>query len=141
MKQVILFFVCLLLISKIYCQVLADSTFKENYTKSYYLQKSRNQNSSALVLAIGGVLIFTATGIIASQNLDFINPVKHRYIAPIGLSIACVAGSIPLFIAAGRNKLKAAKVMACFKMQRIPVLQQTTINFQSYPAISFKLNL
>jgi hypothetical protein len=140
MKKIILFFACLLLINEAYCQTPSDSTSKENFTKQYYFQKSKNQKTGAWALVIGGVLIFTATGIYASNNLNLNSPVKHRHVVPIGLSIACAAGSIPLFIDAGRNKLKAIKATTCFKMEKIPVLQQTTINFQSYPAISVKLN-
>lgn len=140
MKKVILFSACLLLISRTYCQVLSDSSSKDNSTKAYYLQKSKNQKSGAWVLAVGGVVIFVATGIHISQNLDFNGPVKSHYGFPIGLSIACEAGSIPLFIAARRNKMKAIRATAYFKMEKIPILQQTTINFQWYPAISVKLN-
>ncbi|HUZ61367.1 MAG TPA: hypothetical protein VMU83_21510 [Hanamia sp.] len=70
MKKVILFFASLWLISETYCQVLSDSSSKGNTTKAYYLQKSKNQKTGAWVLAIGGVVIFTATGIYASNNLD-----------------------------------------------------------------------
>jgi hypothetical protein len=142
MKKIILFFACFLLISKTYCQVLPDSTSKENFTKVNYLQKSKNQKTGAWVLASAGVVIFAITGITASNNLDFsATRTKHKYAVPIGLSIACVAASIPLFIAAGRNKSKARQVAAYFKMENIPILQQTEINFHSYPAVSIKLCL
>jgi hypothetical protein len=142
MKKAILFFTCLLLISKTYCQVLSDSTSKGNFTKANYLQKSKNQKTGAWVLVSAGVVIFAVTGITASNNLDFgATHTKHKYGVPIGLSIACIAGSIPLFIAAGRNKSKATHAAAHFKIENIPILQQTGINFHSYPAISIKLCL
>jgi hypothetical protein len=141
MKKIILFFAFLLFINETYCQAVSYSMSKEKFTKQYYLQKSKNQKAGAWVLLIGGAAIFAGTGLYASQNLDFSSPEKHRHIVPIGLSIACVAGSIPLFIAAGRNKLKAAQLTAYFEMEQIPILQQTGINLRSYPAFSIRLNL
>jgi hypothetical protein len=142
MKKIILFFAYIFLISNTYCQVFSDSISKGNFTKAYYLQKSKNQKTGAWVLASAGVVIFAVTGITASNNLDFgATPTKHKYAVPIGLSIACIAASIPLFIAAGRNKSKAREAAAYFKMEKIPSLQQTGINFHSYPAISIKLCL
>jgi len=141
MKKFILFFALLLFINETYCQVVSDSMSNEKFTKQYYLQKSKNQKSGALVLLIGGAAILAGTGLYASHNLDFSSPQKHRYIVPIGLSIVCVAGSIPLFIAAGRNKLRAAHATAYLQMKQIPILQQTGINLHSYPAFSIRLNL
>ena len=123
MKKIILFFTCLLLISKTYCQVLSDSTSKGNFTKENYLQKSKNQKTGAWVLVSAGVVIFAVTGISASNNVGF-GPThtKHKYGVPIGLSIACIAGSIPLFIASGRNKSKAIHTASYFKMESISIL-------------------
>jgi hypothetical protein len=141
MKKSILLFACLLLISKTYCQVLSDSTSKGNFTKAYYLHKSKNQKAGAWLFVSAGLSIVLMTGLNAS-GLDF-SAVhrKHRYEVPIGFSIACVAASIPLFIAAGRNKSKAIHAAAYFKMEKIPALQQTGINFHSYPAVSIKFCL
>jgi hypothetical protein len=141
MKKIILFFAFLLLIGETYCQTASDSTSKEKYTKQYYLQKSKNQKDGAWVLLIGGAAIFAGTGLYASHNLDFSSPEKHRHIVPISLGIACVASSILLFIEAGRNKLKSARLTTYFEMEQIPILQQTGINLRSYPAVSIRLNL
>jgi len=128
MKKIILFFALLLLISNTYSQVLSDSTSKDNSTKAYYLQKSKNQREGAWVLLIGGMAIFAGTALYESHNLDFNSPHRNQGMVPIYISIACAAGSIPLFIAAGKNKLNAIKVTAYIKMEKIPVLQQTGIN-------------
>jgi hypothetical protein len=141
MKKIILFFALLLFINETYCQGVSDSMSKEKFTKQYYLQKSKNQKSGAWVLLIGGVAIFAGTGLYESQNLDFNSPHKNQGLVPIYLSVACVAGSIPLFIAAGRNKLKEIHLTAYFEMEQIPILQQTGINLHSYPAFSIGLNL
>lgn len=136
----ILFFACFLLIGETYSQVRSDSTSNDYFTKAYYLQKSKNQKAGGLALLIGGVAIFAATGLYVSHNLDFNSPQKHRHIVPIALSIACVAGSIPLFISAAGNKTKAAVATAYLEMEQIPILQETGINLHSYPAVSIKLD-
>lgn len=141
MKTIVLFFALVMVINKSYCQVISDTASKQSLTKAYFLQKSKNQKVGAWVLLVGGAAIFAGTGLFASQNLDFNSPRKHRYVIPISLSIACVSGSIPLFIAAGKNKLKAIKATAYFKIEKIPLLQETGINLHSYPAVSLKLNL
>jgi hypothetical protein len=139
MKKIILFFAFLLLINETYCQSVSDSISKEKFTKQYYLQKSKNEKSGAWILLIGGAVITAATGLSVSQNLDFNSPEKHRYYFVKGLVIACVAGSIPLFIAAGRNKRKAERATAWFQMEQIPIFQQTGINIHFYPAIYLRL--
>ena len=140
MKKIILFFMLFLFISDAYSQVHSDSTSRANSPKAYFLQKSNNKKTGAWVLLIGGVAIFTATGLYESHHLDLNGPPhKNRGIVPIGLSIACIAGSIPLFIGARKNKLKAKKVTAYFKIEKIPVVQQKGISFHSYPAIAIKI--
>jgi hypothetical protein len=140
MKKIILFFALLLFINETYCQAVSDSVPTGKFTKQYYLQKSKNQKAAALVLLIGGGVIFAATAWYESRNLDFNSLHKNEGMGPIYLSIACAAGSIPLIIASGNNKLKAMKATAFFKMEKIPVLQQKGINFRSYPAISVAFN-
>lgn len=140
MKKIILFFALLLFINETYCQAVSDSVSTGKFTKQYYWQKSKNQKAGAWVLLIGGAGILAGTALFASQNLDFNSPTKRHYEVPVGLGIACAAGSIPLFIASGNNKLKAMKATAFFKMEKIPVLQQKGINFRSYPAISVAFN-
>jgi len=139
MKKIILFFACLLLINDAYCQTPSDSTSKENFTKQYYFQKSKNQKTGAWVLISAGIAISGITVVSELNNMNFNSPKTKQPVGP-KITIACIAGSIPLFIAAARNKRKGLNATAYFKMEKIPVLLETTINFQSYPAISVKLN-
>lgn len=133
MKQSILFFVCLMVLGKAFCQNLPDSTSsKNNFTKSYYSQKSKSQLIGGFILlGLGG----TTIALISSGNTSL----DELPILAVG-GVLCVLGSIPLFIAAGRNKRKASEATAYLKMEKIPILQQTGINFHSYPAISVRLN-
>ena len=58
-----------------------------------------------------------------------------------GLGFLSTLGSIPLFIASGRNKRKANAATTFFKMEKTPVIQQTGFAYQSYPAVSVKIRL
>jgi len=52
-----------------------------------------------------------------------------------------MVGSIPLFIASGKNKRKAMAAGAFFKMESAPVFSGYNVAYVSYPAISIKVDL
>ena len=125
MKKAITSAVLLIIAASAFSQ---QSSYSIPQTSKDYFQKSKNQREGAWVLLIGGMAIFAGTALYESHNLDFNSPHRNQGMVPIYISIACAAGSIPLFIAAGKNKLNAIKVTAYIKMEKIPVLQQTGIN-------------
>lgn len=87
---------------------------------------------------MGGIVISIGTFLYArTNNIDFNKP--FPVVLP-GCGIAYVAGSIPLFIAAWRNKRKALHATTYLKMEKVSILQQTEINFHEYPTISLKFN-
>lgn len=101
-------------------------------TRKYYLAKSKSQLiGGCILLGIGG----TTIALISKGNTSF----EVLPVLAIG-GIFCVLGSIPLFIASGRNKRKALEASAYLKMEKIPKLQQTGINFHPYPAILVRFN-
>jgi len=60
-------------------------------------------------------------------------------IATVGL-LSC-AGSIPLFIASGKNKRRAMAISTGFKMEKASVVQGATMVRRSYPALSIRIGL
>ena len=54
--------------------------------------------------------------------------------------LASMAGSIPLFIAAGKNRRKAAAAVS-FKMENSTIIDQWAISARQYPAITISLSL
>ena len=56
------------------------------------------------------------------------------------LGFLSAVGSIPLFIASGRNKRKAMNVSAYFEIQQNPVARRTGLICLSSPALSIKIN-
>lgn len=100
-------------------------------TKQDYLQKSKGQKAAAWICFGSGAALFA---IAAPGNVSF-NILPALVISGGGL----VIGSIPLFIASGKNKRKSMKIS--FKIQKSAQLQQTSLTYQNIPSVSFKIGL
>ena len=130
MKKILLCVMILVISTSSFGQQIDTSKFN---TRKYYLRKSRSQLVGGLILlGIGG-----ATLALVSNGKTSFNILP---VLVIGGGLF-VLGSIPLFIASGRNKRKAMNATTLFKMETIPTLPQTGINFHSYPAISVRFDL
>jgi hypothetical protein len=118
--------------------------------KTDYLRKSKNQKTAAWVL-LGGGIALTVTGMIIYSNA-YTTAVENDpwYFGtdanPTGAVMATVGilsslGSIPLFIASGKNKKRGMAISTGFKMERASVVQGTIMAKKSYPALSLKIGL
>jgi hypothetical protein len=102
-------------------------------TKQDYLQKSKRQKTGGFILlGVGATMIAIAAP--GTVSFDVVP------VLAIGGS-AAVLGSIPLFIAAGKNKRRAKAMTAYFDMQQIPTTLPATVLKHSYPAVTLRLNL
>ena len=135
MKKILLCLMILVASNSSFSQQIDTSkidTSKMN-TRKYYLTKSRRQLVGGFILLGSGVTIIA---IISNGRTSF---GETALLGALGTFSAL--GSIPLFIASGRNKRKALRGTTYLKMEKIPILQQTVNNFHSYPAISIKIKL
>jgi hypothetical protein len=116
-----------------------------------YLKKSKHQKTVAWIL-LGGGAVFATTGLAIGINsalneFGTIITTGHEdksFVAGEVLfytGIVSMLGSIPLFIISSRNKRRANTSSAFFKMEPIPVMQQTSFISRRYPAISLKISL
>ncbi len=98
-----------------------------------YLKLSKSQKTMGFVLLGIGVTCFAiaAPGDVAFETAGALVVVG-------GLS---ALGSIPLFIAAGKNKRKANAALVSFKMDKIPKLENKSFGHSYNPAISLKIGL
>lgn len=150
---------CLLLIG-VSLQAFSQSTVPAlPATSEEYLQKSKDQKSGAWLLMGFGV-VFSSIGAITAipKAADDIGygiqllpniitgnnqpPPKTNYTAQTILLIgglACIASSIPLYIAAARNKNTA--LILSFKNEQAPHLQKNSFTFSPLPSLSLKLSL
>jgi hypothetical protein len=146
MKKIIVSLTALIIGMSCFCQH-ADSL---QSIKAEYLKQSKNQKTAAWVL-LGGGIAMTITGMIIFSN-DYNNAVLDDPWAvgtntnPTGAVIGTVgllscAGSIPLFVASGKNKKRAMAISTSFKLEKASVIQGPAFVKKSYPALSVKIGL
>ncbi|MBL0129823.1 MAG: hypothetical protein IPP43_00795 [Chitinophagaceae bacterium] len=98
------FFALLLIASAIsFSQPITNTT---SITKTDYLQKSKNQNTTAWVLLVGGATFILAGDLIGNSKESTFGDAGTGVIMA-GLGVLSMIGSVPLFIASGKNKRKA----------------------------------
>jgi hypothetical protein len=132
MKKIMIYFLLLALPLTSFCQKINDSA---PVIKTDYLAKSKNQKTAAWILLGGGVALI-GTGFIVgdSKNSTFDDAAFGALLAGIGTLSAI--GSIPLFIASGKNKRRAMNASALIKMKTVPLIQKQAYIQNSYPSIS-----
>jgi hypothetical protein len=103
-----------------------------------YLQKSKNQKTAAWV-CLGGGAALIATGFLVGDrsNSSFSEAGTGVVVGGIGFIGTIV--SIPLFIASGRNKRKAASVS--FKNEMAPQFQKNSLAYKRFPTLSIQIHL
>lgn len=118
-------------------------------TKQDYLLKSKHQKTAAWIL-LGGGTVLTGIGIGVGLNeatttyvgiLTFNPPKKTSSTGAVLFitGLAAMAGSIPLFIASGRNNRKAMSMS--FKNETTPLLMKQSVVYRSIPTFTLKLTL
>jgi hypothetical protein len=110
-------------------------------TKEYYWEKSKNQKTAAWVMLGGGVAISIVgiIGVNANYSLFEENSAADTYAVVTLIGTGLALGSIPLFIASGRNARKAANLS--FKAQPVFSPQQMGFVRKVQPAISIQIPL
>ncbi|MFC0775042.1 hypothetical protein [Terrimonas alba] len=107
-------------------------------TKQDYLQKSKNQKTAAWIMLGGGAVMSTGAIIWAVNNL--FEPDQGESVLFFA-GLGSMAGSIPLFIASGRNKRKAATISLNLKLENSTVIQSAGISRNYFPAASLKIRI
>jgi hypothetical protein len=124
--------------------VLATATFSQQSktsapsTKQEYLQKSKNQKTAGWVL-LGGGTVLIGTGFLIGDRKESSFDDAATGVIIGGLGLLATIGSIPLFIASGKNKRKAASVS--FKKERFQQTKNSGLVYHHMPAVSLKINL
>ena len=101
-----------------------------------YFKKSKNQKRAAWILLGTGVLAVSLSAI--EVNPDY-GETTNRPPLVIG-GLVFIGASIPCFIAAARNKKKAAAAIS-FKSQFVPQLSNGSMVKRSVPSIRFEIRL
>jgi hypothetical protein len=123
----------LLMTASSFCQ---QTDFSQSLTRHDYLKKSKNQKTTAWILLGGGIALGVAGPILWSSTGISDSGVDVLMVS----GAASIAGSIPLFIAAGRNKRKGMNASAYFQIRQNSVPTNTGLTLHSTPTLSLKLN-
>ena len=142
MKKNIICFTMLLFSAASFCQ---QKTTAAPAIQTDYLKKSTNQKKTAwILLGGGGALVLTGIiipkGEIIHESIwgyDYKNDgIKGGFSLTGTLSML---GSIPFFIASGKNKRKAASFS--FKNETVPKIFKQNIVSLPLPSLTVKINL
>ena len=149
MKRIIILKLLLVFATTTFCQQIVQ---KHSLTQAAYLQKSKKQKKTAMIFLGGGAaLIVTSLVIPQGESTGFqIDPIGGGYEGhkndgikgALGLTgVVSMLGSIPFFIASGKNKKRANRASVFINTEMTPVLQGTSIINQSFPVIGLKIKI
>ena len=145
--KLLLIVILLLVVSTASFSQWADTSSAIHETD--YLRKSKNQKTAAWILLGGGALVTTvgiAVGLAETTEAvlgAFSGEEQSSFSAGAALTLTglvAMVGSIPLFIAAGKNRRKAAASVS-FKMENSTNLYQYTVSNTRYPAVVVRIVL
>lgn len=142
MKRIIFFLAFLAFTVNSFGQTMQNP----NFSKDYYLQKSKNQKNTGWVL-LGGGVVMSVAGVIGFSNsfdIDIFSDDSSSDTATDAYGflflggLATSSGSIPFFIGSASNARKAATIT--LGNQRIFLPQQNGIALGTQPAVSLKIS-
>jgi len=113
-------------------------------TRADYLQKSKNQKTAGWIL-LGSGAVLSVTGLVIYRNSieDSNNPfefLKGKGAGASAIGFLAMAGSIPLFIASGKNRRKA-EASVSFKMENATLIGKCAVSNNRYPAVGILVRL
>ena len=119
---------------------LAFSVFSQEIVKNreYFSAKSKRQRSGGGVMLIGGAALIGAGFLIGDRKESSFDDAATGAILG-GVGVLLMVGSVPVFIASSKNKRKA--VSFSFKNIPIPKIKNSSMVYQSMPAVSIQLSL
>lgn len=134
MKKTITFLMLFLFSVNAFNQTIPNNEF----SKEYYLKKSKNQKTTGWILLSGGTLM-TVVGVIGFSDSWYSssNSTTDAYgIIMLG-GVVSGLGSIPFFIMSGNNARKAATISLINQPVFSPMQGSLVLNSQ--PALSVKI--
>lgn len=130
MKKIVAFVLMLIFSATTYCQ---NKDSSNHLTRAEYLKKSKsNKIGGFILLGVGTIALVSASG--GNTDLESLGVI-------VVAGSAAVLGSIPLFIAASKNKRKATNASVYFKMERMHQLQNTSIYLRQVPVVGISIKI
>jgi hypothetical protein len=126
-----------------------NSSPKYEFTQTDYLKKSKKQKTIAWLFIGGGAALVVAGAVIPKGEKDgydiwtWSDSYKNDDLkfGLITAGVLTMGGSIPFFIASGRNKRKAMAGSAFIDMEKVPALKQMQLSNLNYPVVGLRIAL
>lgn len=125
--------ICIVLMLISVISLSQQTTPSQTISSQDYLQKSKHQRNTGLILA-GGGLILEIAGAVAYHS-------GNSSIFLLGAGVLSQIVSIPFFISSLVNAKKSKKAYLSFSLEKTPGGYSSAINFRHRPGISLKINL
>jgi Mn2+/Fe2+ NRAMP family transporter len=132
MKKIIVLTMLLIVSAASFSQQIKPSPA---LTKQDYLQKSKHQKTTAVILTVACPVLILSPALIGA-NSSFSAVLSYSFTA---LGLLCLPASIPFFIASHRNKKKAMQLT--FKNEMAPQFQNSSFTNRPVPSLSLKFSL
>lgn len=137
MKKIVIFTMLMILSATSFSQ---QTTPSKPVTQADYLKKSKNQKTTAWIMLGGGASLILVGNLIGnSKNSSFDDAGTGVVIGGIG--VLSMLGSIPVFLASGKNKRRANAMSTLIRMENTDFVMGYTTFHASYPAIAIKISL
>jgi len=132
----------LLLLSTACFAQYADTT--ATMKANEYLEKSNRQKKAGWIL-FGSGAVLASTGIIVTATSGLGILIEGDGSSTVGTilmytGLAGMAGSIPFFLAAGKNRRKAAASIS-FKMEKTTLINSWVSSSRPYPVVAIRVHL
>ena len=120
--------------------LLSVAAFSQEVVKDreYYSTKSKKQKTSGWIMLGGGAALIGTGFLIGDREESSFDDAATGAILG-GVGVLLMLGSIPVFIASGKSKRKAASLS--FNNMRVPQIKNSSLVYKPIPAVSLKINL
>ena len=132
MKKITFFILLLAFTASAFCQQTDTNT---PLTREDYMKKSKNQKTTAWILAGGGAALIVTGAVMSGKEENSFSDASTETVL-IGAGVLSAIGSIPFFIASAKNKKRAIAATAYFKMQDAPEIRKYCFTHSTFPAMA-----
>ncbi len=116
-----------------------ETNAKQSLTKQDYLAKSKRQKTAGWIMLGGGAaLVGVGIAIGSSEELSFDDAGTAAVLGGVG--ILSMIGSIPVFLAAGKNKRRANRMSGLIRMESSEIARGGSLHKIHYPAVSLTID-
>ena len=143
------FFILSLLLAFATASFSQQVSSKNQLTREDYLKKSKNKKKVGWIMLGGGATLVAIAFIIPKGDYEGLQACANilcetykndEIKAVFGLAGGLtMLGSIPFFLASGKNKRRANAVSASFKTEKASIVRGNSLIKMQYPALSIKI--